>query len=341
VRALFDAQVARTPNAPAVIFDDKILTYSQLNGQADQLAGYLKNIGVGPESFVSICMDRSLEMVVAILGVLKAGGAYAPLDPAYPRERLSFILAETRSSVLLTQTDLRANLPQSAVRVICVDADWEQVSASVHENAPDLVSEDGRSALCVIYTSGSTGKPKGVVLENRGIVNLIDSFIRSYEPASDDRILPLTSVGSASFVGEIFPLLCVGGTLVLARAEEFLDLDRLFELIIRQRVSIISAVPTVIAGLNQKKGDLTSLRWLLSGGEALDIEDIDELLKSVSIVNSYGLTETSVCSMFYKVNSEATGARSGVPIGTPIINTEVYVLDPDLNCLPVGCPGEL
>ena len=341
MRALFEAQVARTPDAPAVIFGEKTLTYRQLNQRADQLANYLKTLGVGPESFVSICMDRSLEMMVAILGVLKAGGAYSPLDPAYPHERLAFILAETNSSVLLTQADLRDSLPQSAAQVICLDGDWEMVAADDQDDALNPIGGDGRFAACVIYTSGSTGKPKGVVLENRGIVNLIDSFIRSYQPTGDDRILPLTSVGSASFVGEIFPLLCVGGTLVLARVDEFLDLDRLFELIARHRVSIISAVPTVIAGLNQKKGNLTSLRWLLSGGEALDIEDIDELLKSVSIVNSYGLTETSVCSMFYKVNNESTGARSGVPIGTPIVNTEVYVLDPDLNCLPIGCAGEL
>ncbi len=342
VRALFEAQVARTPDAPAVIFEDQQLTYAELDRKANQLAKGLQRRGVGPEVFVSIYMDRSPEMLVGILGVLKTGAGYVPLDPAYPRERVAFILTETSSPVILTQSHLLDSLPQSAAEVICLDKDWEQISADSQGNIVDTIhSNNGSLAACIIYTSGSTGQPKGVLLENRGIVNLIDSFIRSYAPTTSDRILPLTSVGSASFVGEIFPLLCVGGTLVLARAEHFLDLERLFALIIGQRVSIISAVPTVIAGLNEKRADLTSLRWLLSGGESLDIKDVDELLKSVSIVNSYGLTETSVCSMFYQLDNKPSGAKIGVPIGTPIINTQVYVLDPQLNCLPIGCAGEL
>ena len=341
IRVLFEAQVARTPDLPAVLFGDRHLSYRELNDNADRLSAYLHDLGVGPEVIVSICMERSLEMVVGILAVLKAEGAYVPLDPTYPHERLAFILAETNSPVLLTQSYLREGLPVSPARTICLDTDWELLPAASPQRLADTRDGDPRQAACVIYTSGSTGKPKGVLLENRGLVNLVESFTRSYTPTTADRILPLTSVGSASFVGEIFPLLCVGGALVLARVEEFLDPDRLFELIAVHHISIISAVPTVIAGLNQKKGNLSSLRWLLSGGEALDMEDVDELLKSVSIVNSYGLTETSVCSMFYQVGGEPSGARGGVPIGLPIINTGAYVLDRQLNCLPVGCPGEL
>ncbi len=339
IQALFEAQVARTPNALAVIFEDEQLTYRELDQRADQLAIYLRGLGVGPETLVGVYVEHSLEMIVGILGVLKAGGAYVPLDPTYPRERLAFTLAEAHLPVLLTQAHLQDSLPQHTARVVCLDTDWGAVAAGATGSAGSQGGDE--NLACAIYTSGSMGRPKAVLLENRSIVNLIHSFIRSYHPTTVDRILPLTSVASASFVGEILPLLCVGGTLVLARADEFLDLDKLFDLITRCGVSIVSTVPTVIAGLNEKQNDLPPLRLLLSGGEALAIGDIDTLLDSVSIVNSYGLTETTVCSTFYELDGRPARIGAGVPIGQPVINTEVYVLDSGLNCLPIGCPGEL
>jgi amino acid adenylation domain-containing protein len=346
VQALFEAQAARTPNAPAVIFGESQLSYVELDWQANQLAAYLQRLGVGPEQVVGICVERSPELIVGLLGVLKTGGAYLPLDPEYPPERLAFMLADAGAGMVLTQAHLRDRLPQNGP-LICLDADWPALAAS----APVILARRGlaENLACVIYTSGSTGQPKGVLLENGSLVNLIQSFLDSYQPTADDRILPLTSVASASFVGEVLPLLCVGGALVLSSKSEFLDFDELFDLIGKQGVSIVSTVPAVIAGLNDGRADgstelaraLSQLRLLLSGGEALAAGDVDQLLRSVAVVNSYGVTETAVCSTFYKLDGPAVRSGAGVPIGRPIVNTAVYVLDANLNPLPVGCPGEL
>jgi len=226
--------------------------------------------------------------------------------------------------------------------VIDLERDWAAIAANhqIADLRPEMLATD-RDAACIIYTSGSTGRPKGVVLEHRGIVNLIHSFIHSYQPVPGDKILPLTSVSSASFVGEILPLLCAGGTLVLPQEDEILDFEKLFDLISRQAVAIVSTVPAMVSTINAHQDKLPQVRLILSGGEALGARDVDHLLGAVTIVNGYGLTETTVCSTFYDLRPEDFQADAWVPIGKPIINTEVYVLDRDLNCLPIGCRGEL
>jgi amino acid adenylation domain-containing protein len=341
ISALFEAQVKQTPDAVAVVFDNEQLTYQALDRRADQLAAHLHRLSVRPEAFVGVCVERSLEMIVAVLGILKAGAAYVPLDPSYPPERLALLLADTRASALLTQKHVGDSLKYEGPVICLDDNEWTiaQDSQAGKENAVGRAT--GLNAACIIYTSGSTGQPKGVVLEHRGIVNLIHSFIHSYQPTTQDKILPLTSVSSASFVGEIFPLLCVGGTLVLPQEEQVLDLESLFDLMARQAVSIISTVPAVVASLNVRKDSLPDVRLILSGGEALGASDVESLLGSTTIVNGYGLTETTICSTFYNLKPEDFHANAWVPIGHPIINTEVYVLDSDLNCLPIGCRGEL
>lgn len=343
--SLFEAQAARTPEAVAVIFEHEQLTYSQLNKLAEQLASRIIDHGIGPEVCVGIYMDRSLNLLISILGVLKAGGAFSLLDPSYPAERLIYILRDLQAPVLLTtrekfikvEQQISAEFAINKPTVISIEdeSDLEETRLKRH------ITRHGNNLACVVYTSGSTGMPKGVLLENKAIANLIYSFIHSYHPTPDDRILPLTSLTSASFIGEILPLLCAGGALVLATPESFLDHTELQQIINKHGVSILSTVPTVIAALNDRKTALDSLRLLISGGEALDIEDIDTLLNSVNIVNSYGLTETAVCSTFYQVTSGAHIIGRGVPIGKPIINTAVYVLNSAHNFVPVGCPGEI
>jgi len=340
VQSLFEAQVARTPEAVAVIAGEQQLTYHQLNQRAAQLASYLRERGVGPERIVGIYLERSVEMILSVIAVLKTGGAYLPLDPTYPQERLEFMLANAGASALITLDSMRETAPAFA-QTICLDTEWPEIEAKAGRAGPLRAAGALHNLACVIYTSGSTGQPKGVLLENTSIVNLILSFIQSYAPTPQDRILPLTSVASASFVGEILPLLCAGGALVLAPETEFLDMEAFFDLLARQQVTIVSTVPSFITGLNARKANLSQLRLLLSGGEALTANDINYLLQSVAVINSYGVTETTVCSTYHSLSPESTNGGSGVPIGHPIINTDAYVLDENLNHLPVNCPGEL
>ena len=342
IQSLFETQAVQVPDAIAVVCGDQQLTYGELNQRADQLAAALWAQGIGPEVFVGLCLERSLEMLIGVFGILKAGGAYAPFDPAYPQERLALLLADTRASIVLTHPAVYDRLQPIHSHVIDLEREWATIAAPppIAGRRPQRLATN-RDAACIVYTSGSTGRPKGVILEHQGIVNLIHSFIASYQPVPGDKMLPLTSVSSASFVGEILPLLCVGGTLVLPQEDEILDFEKLFELISRQAVSMVSTVPAMVATLNALQDKLPQVRLILSGGEALGASDVDHLLGAVTIVNGYGLTETTVCSTFYDLQPEDFQANAWVPIGKPIINTEVYVLDRDLNCLPIGCRGEL
>ncbi|HEX6291073.1 MAG TPA: amino acid adenylation domain-containing protein [Herpetosiphonaceae bacterium] len=342
VHSLFEAQAARTPAATAVIYEEHVLSYGELNARANQLAHTLRGLGVGGcpqgETLVGLCVERSLDLMVGVLGVLKAGGAYVPIDPAYPQERIEHILRDAGATLLLTQSQLREDMP-TAARVLCLDSDWPTIADKPVQNPANLTMPT--NAACVIYTSGSTGRPKGVVIQHDNIANLVASFERSYQPGTDDRMLPLTSLASASFVGEIFPPLCTGGALVLPNTVEALDFELLFTLIARHNVSIVSTVPAMMARLNAQKDALPRLRLILSGGEALALGEIDRLLTTTTIANGYGLTETTICSTFYHLEPDRAYASGNIPIGRPVINTQVYILDRQLQPRPVGQPGEL
>ncbi|MBU8895090.1 amino acid adenylation domain-containing protein [Corallococcus sp. M34] len=339
--ALFAAQVARTPENTAVFFQDASLSYRELSQRAGHLAVWLREHGVKPGDVVGLCLERSVETLVSVLGVLSAGAAYVPIDPAYPAERLAFILDDAQASLLLTHSSLRRALPSgAATRLVNVDQDIDW-SAAASTSLPAPVVAKAGDLACLVYTSGSTGQPKGVMLEHGGLANLVRSFLESYHPNAGDRMLPLTSVSSASFVGEILPLLCVGGALVLPTEDEILDQEKLFGLISRHGVSIVSTVPAVIAGLNARKDELPPLKLVLSGGEALVAGDVEKLLGTTPVVNGYGLTETTVCTTYHHLKVEDLQGHTWVPIGRPIINTDVYVLDGERNLLPVGAPGEL
>ncbi|WP_164014718.1 non-ribosomal peptide synthetase [Pyxidicoccus trucidator] len=342
--ALFAAQAARTPDAAAVMFRDERLTYRELHQRAGFLAAWLRQQGVGPGRVVGLHLERSVEMVAAVLGVLSTGAAYVPLDPAYPVERLTFLLDDAGVPLLLTQSRLHAPLAAHVrterVRVVSLDRelDW---GAAASVTPPEPVAVRAEDLACLVYTSGSTGQPKGVMMEHGGLANLVRSFVESYAPGAKDRVLPLTSVASASFVGEVLPSLCTGAALVLPTEEEVLDAELLLGLIARHEVSIVSTVPAVIAGLNARKDTLPSVRLVLSGGEALVAGDVEALLGTTLVVNGYGLTETTVCSTYHPLRPEDLKGRAWMPIGRPIINTDVYVLDARRQPLPVGCAGEL
>ena len=352
LRELFERQARQTPEALAVILPATAdrglqqINYAELNQRANQLAHHLKKLGVGPEVCVGLCLERSVEMIVAILGVLKAGGAYVPLDPAYPEERLAFILEDAQASVLITQSQLWTKdegplrgTEDGELRTIYLDADWLSDSQSAISNPQFTTSSN--NLTCIIYTSGSTGEPKGVLIQNGSLVNLVQSFIQSYQPGTGDRILPLTSVASASFVGEVLPILCAGGAVVLPDKAEFLDFAKLLTLISEQAITILSTVPSLIAGLNSIASDLPRLRLILSGGEALLANEVNQLLGSATVVNGYGLTETTICSTYHILETSDLDSTSPLPIGKPLINNQIYVLDKHLNQMPLGCLGEL
>jgi amino acid adenylation domain-containing protein len=339
---LFARQAAETPTATAVVFAGVELTYAELDRRATRLAATLRRHGVGPEVLVGLCVDRSFDVLAAPLAVLAAGGAYLPIDPDYPRERIAHLLATSGARLLLTHRALLPLFDQAAgaPRILCLDDDLPE-----EPFLPlPLVEALPANLACAIFTSGSSGLPKGVLLEHASLVNLVDSFAHSYQPTPADRILPLTSIAYASFVGEVFPLLCAGGTVVLPQKHEALDVAALVSLIARHRVTMVSTVPSMLAGLDALGDHLPCLRLLLIGGEALAAADVAGLLArgaELRIVNGYGLTETAVCSTIYDVTPADLTSGRQPPIGKPLPNQRTRVLDRHFEPQPVGCPGEL
>ncbi|HLP62070.1 MAG TPA: amino acid adenylation domain-containing protein [Candidatus Deferrimicrobium sp.] len=343
---LFETCAQKYPDKNAVMFEQQEMTYREMNEKAGRLAHYLQRLGVGPEALVGICIDNSLELIMGVMGILKAGGAYIPLDPQYPDERLGAILKDSQPAVLITLTGYLKRFSTNGYqgKIICLDAgpDVDAVAAGSIYNITNGC-EPGNAA-CVIYTSGSTGIPKGILLENRSIVNLLYSFIQSYHAGPADNILPLTSIASASFVGEILPMLISGGTIVLADKVHFLDMNSLTALMSHYEITILSTVPSMIARLNAMGGErwrTGKLRLLLSGGETLSAGDIDQLMDSITIVNGYGLTEATICSTYEILNHLDFSRHPVISVGKPIMNTRIYILNKYMQPQPMGVPGEL
>ncbi|NPC83010.1 non-ribosomal peptide synthase/polyketide synthase, partial [Pyxidicoccus fallax] len=339
VHERISAQATRTPDAVAAVSDSGSLTYAQLETRSDLLASHLRQLGVRPGTLVALCMERALELPVALLGILKAGGAYVPLDPSYPRERLAFMLQDTAAPVLLTQQHLRGLLPDGP-KVVCLDSDWEHGSGP---NGPD-VPVPPESAAYVIYTSGSTGQPKGTVISHRALANHMAWLVSTFGLSSSDRVLLKTPLSFDASVWECWASLLVGAPLVLAPPEAHRDPAALVACVVRQRVSVLQVVPSMLRFMLEEEGlrGATHLRWLFCGGEALASElgpRLRAVLPGVRLVNLYGPTEVTIDSTF----AEASGEESGltVPIGKPVANTRAYVLDARMQPVPTGVPGEL
>lgn len=344
IHELFSRCAGLYPHHDAVVFGHQRLGYKELDEASNRLARVLFQVGVRPETLVAICLENSLELITGVMAILKAGGAYIPMDPAYPDKRLNSMVKDSSPAVLVTRSAFKPRFPRYPGVIICVDQPRETIFPSAGEeeweNRPK--NQPGHAA-CVIYTSGSSGEPKGIVIEHGNIVNLVTSFIESYHPGPGDRVLPLTSIASASFVGEILPILTAGGAIVLADKVHFLDMKILMELLEQLKITILSTVPSMIARLNASAWKPAGLRLLLSGGEALSAGDIDHIKKTVTVVNGYGLTETTICSTYTIVNrqEEFTGPGIVITVGKPIINTQLYILDQWKNPVPVGVPGEI
>ena len=332
IHELFEEQVQRTPDAVAVVFEGQQLSYQELNTQANQLAHYLRRQGVGPEVLVGLCVERSLEKMVGLLGILKAGGAYVPLDPSYPKERLAFILKDTGARVLLTQQKLAPELPEHTVRVICLDTDREMIGRESELNLNRGTVTD--QLAYVIYTSGSTGQPKGVAIAHKSTSTLLHWARELLSPEDIGGVLASTSICFDLSVFEIFVPLSWGGKVILAE-----DALQLPTLPMADEVTLVNAVPSVMAELLRAGGLPRSVRTVCLAGEPLSTSLVGQIYRQQSVLrvlDLYGPSEDttySTCAV-RSFNAAAT-------IGRPIDNTQVYILDTHLDPVPVRVPGEL
>ncbi|MFN6482394.1 MULTISPECIES: non-ribosomal peptide synthetase [unclassified Nostoc] len=333
INQLFEYQVEKTPEQIAVIFEDKQISYQELNQRANQLAHYLQTLNVKPEVLVGICLERSLEMIVGLLAILKAGGAYVPLDPAYPSERLALMLEDSQLPILLTQQHLLSKLPEHQAHIVCLDSDKEAITQQSQENLTCLATDKNLSY--VIYTSGSTGKPKGVAIEHHSTVALLHWAREVFTTEDLAGVLAATSICFDLSVFEIFVPLSCGGKVILAENALYLP-----TLLAAQEVTLINTVPSAIAELLRIQGIPTSVRTVNLAGEPLQnrlVQQIYQLDNIQKVFNLYGPTEDTTYSTFALVNK----GDSIVTIGRPITNTYCLLLDEQMQIVPTGVPGEL
>ncbi|HEX2957142.1 MAG TPA: amino acid adenylation domain-containing protein, partial [Chitinispirillaceae bacterium] len=338
IHELFEEQVELTPQAVALVHGGQSLTYSDLNAWANRLAHYLRSLGVGPDNRVAICIERSMEMVVAILGVLKAGGAYVPLDPNYPAERLKFMLIDSEPVVVLTNKELFFNLFDdfsSQTKIIDLSDKFTsqpEVNICKHENG--LTSQN---LAYVIYTSGSTGKPKGVMIEHRGVCNLVLAQIKGFKILDTSRVLQFASFSFDACVSEIFTALCKGASLFISEKGLLLADKNLIQAIQNNNITHCTLTPAVLSSMyHQSK--LSSLKTLIVAGDMVSEEIYKKWSDGCVFINAYGPTETTVCATMNACSNDKKGAPS---IGKPIDNTEIYILDTFLQPVPTGVKGEL
>ncbi len=344
IHQLFEEQAARTPESVAVVFQDQRLTYAELNARSDQLAQYLRDLGVGPEMLVAICLERSVEMVVGLLGILKAGGAYLPLDPSYPAARLGFMIDDARPRVVLTQRRLVDALPPHTATVVCLDEPLPPtaVAPAASRIGPDdrreVVSKTSPGDLAyVLYTSGSTGGPKGVQIPQSAVVNLLTSMRREPGLVAADTLLAVTTLAFDIAALELFLPLTTGARVVIATREVAADGRRLAQLLEDSRATVMQATPATWRMLLQAGWEGSPRLKILCGGEALARDLAERLLaRCAALWNLYGPTETTIWSAAWRVLP-----GEPITIGRPIANTQFYILDRLLRPAPVGVSGEL
>ncbi|MEQ8752229.1 MAG: amino acid adenylation domain-containing protein [Coleofasciculus sp. G1-WW12-02] len=336
-----EAQVEKTPDAIAVIFESEQLTYRELNTRANQLAHYLQKLGVKPESLVGICVERSLEMVVGLLAILKAGGAYVPIDPSYPVDRIAYMLADSQVPVLLTQELLVPHLPKSTAQIICLDTQWEDIAAENNHN-PDSTIQPENLAY-VIYTSGSTGKPKGAMNTHRGICNRLLWMQQTYQLTPEDSVLQKTPFSFDVSVWEFFWTLMTGACLVVAKPGGHQDSLYLVNLITQQQITTLHFVPSMLQLFLEepKVNGCQSLKRVICSGEALPFDLQERFFSGLDceLHNLYGPTEAAIDVTYWQCQRDSNS--SIVPIGHPVANTQIYILDPYLHPVPIGVPGEI
>ncbi len=333
IHQLFEAQAERTPEAVAVVFEDQRLTYYELNVKANQVAHYLRALGVGPEMLVGLCVERSLNMIVGLLGILKAGGAYVPLDSTYPAERLAFMLKDSQVPILLTQEHLIMKLPKHEAKVISLDADWELIAQE--SKITPINKTRVENLVYVIYTSGSTGKPKGVLVEHRGLCNLIMAQILAFNVHPNSHVLQFASFSFDASVSEIFMALLSGARLSLGTKESLQPGPALLQLLRDQTITIATLSPSILTAMPAE--ELPDLHTIIAAGESCSADIVALWSRNRQFFNAYGPTEVTICATI----SESLKEGQKPVIGRPIANTQIYLLDQYLQLVPIGIPGEL
>jgi amino acid adenylation domain-containing protein len=333
IHHLFEAQVERTPDAIAVVFEDQHLSYAALNQKANQLAHHLQTLGVKPEVLVGLCIERSCEMIIGLLGILKAGGAYLPLDPAYPAARLAFMLEDAQVPVLLTQSSLKEWLPETTASVVCLDA-LSQLST---ENPSSGISPE--NLAYVIYTSGSTGKPKGVMILHHSIADHCRVVQSYYQLVSSDRVLQFSSLNFDASLEQIFSTLITGARLIL-RGSQIWTIAEFSHQIVKNGITVVNIPPAYWQQwLNSPEFVLNnSLKLVIVGG---DVMLQQTPMNSIRLINAYGPTEATITTTAFEITSQFDGKTHSIPIGRPLANKTVYILDTYNNPVPIGVRGEL
>jgi amino acid adenylation domain-containing protein len=363
IHELFEEQVERTPDAIALEYQNKRITYREVNRKANQLAHYLISLGIGPEKLVGICVERSIEMVVGLMGILKASAAYVPLDPSYPKERLGFMLEDSQVSVLLTQEKLvkdrgwkpvlspsaalrinsvegmedgpRSSIFDPRLKMVYLDRDLPMIGQQSSENPTTQI--ESHNLAYVIYTSGSTGRPKGVQIEHRSVVNCLCSIGRGIELSQQDTWLAVTTISFDIAALELYLPLIRGAKLILASKAESSDSGQLLARIKASRATVIQATPSLWKVLLENQLENKHKIKILCGAETLSRQLADQLLERGSVWNLYGPTEATIWSTMAKVEAN----DKPIPIGRPIANTQIYIRDTYLQPVPIGIPGDL
>lgn len=348
---LFDEQVQQTPDRVALTFGDNVLTYNQLNRKSNQLARHLQEVGVKAETLVPICLNRSLEMIIGILGILKAGGAYVPIDPDYPADRIDYMLSDLNSTVLVVDSHARSGLPEQpeSTRIINLDTDWPIIEQQSSD--PVQATLNPQNLAYVIYTSGSTGRPKGVMIEHQNVVRLFMTDAPLFDFGADDVWTMFHSFCFDFSVWEMYGALLFGGRLVIVPKDTAKDARLFGELLVRNKVTVLNQTPSAFYVLQEQLGGTireTSVRYVIFGGEALNpakLKPWHRAFPGCRLINMYGITETTVHVTYLALDARhlesSNSLNAGSPVGKPIPTLTAYVLDPNQCVLPVGEPGEL
>jgi amino acid adenylation domain-containing protein len=344
IHQLFEEQAAGTPEAIAVVFEEQHLTYAELNARANQLAHHLQGLGVEPEVRVGLCVERSVEMIIGVLGILKAGGAYLPLDPALPSQGLANRLQDAQPTVLLTQQRLIDHLPEHSAQIICLDTDWKKIAQERIQNPTSQVTVE--NLIYILFTSGSTGRPKAVAVEHRQLLNYLYGILERLDVSAGASFALISTIAADLGNTMIFPCLTTGGCLHVLSQACASDPEVLADYGDRYSIDYLKIVPSHLQALltcSRPEAFLPRQKLIL-GGEAASWELIEQICSyapDCQILNHYGPTETTVGVSTYPVESKLAPEETVVPLGRPLANTQIYLLDQHLQPVPVGIPGEI